>query len=222
VSKTLREKRQTKLSYHLCMGSSWSMAIANRLHITVEAELWERFPNMCPYCSGKPCNCGGNRPKNRKKLAVDPRRRPSSCWGYQAMFAEIYPQSLGKAATHTAEEGIEVVIALKNYLGTHAVQVRKHAILELMDLFSVLLAVATNAGLDLATEMEKHFKKGCPGCSETPCDCTYSDRIEGLEQKVKEARVARKQHLGRRKIAKRTRRVASISQTARRRARRLS
>jgi NTP pyrophosphatase (non-canonical NTP hydrolase) len=178
ILKAVRKGEIKPISYHVSMVFSWSMALANRLHLNMEEEIWKRFPGICTYCNRPTCGCGNKRPKNRKKVPVDPRLRPASCHGYQKMFAVIYPQTLAEAASHLAEEVSEVGKAIDDYIGTHAKACFDHIILELADVFSTLFAVATNAGYDLATEMEKWFKKGCPGCKLSPCDCEYEMKLK--------------------------------------------
>ncbi|MBA3550848.1 hypothetical protein H0W32_01415 [Patescibacteria group bacterium] len=176
ILKAVRKVRLDKISYQVCMAFSWAEALANRFHLNLEDEVWNRFPGVCPYCNQPQCRCGQKRPSKRKPVVVDPRLRPSSCHGYQHMFARIYPQTLPEAASHLAEEVGEVDDAIQNYIGLHRKDLYNHIVLELVDVVTTVFAVATNTNLDLATEMERWFGKGCPGCRRASCDCKPSDR----------------------------------------------
>lgn len=180
ILKAVRKGQKEKVSYHACMTLSWALGMANRFHLNIEEEVWKRFPGVCPYCNQEICVCGKRRPKNRKQVKVDPRLRPSSCHGYQLMFAKIYPQTLAEAASHLAEEVSEVDQAIRHYIGMHKEELFQHAVLELVDVVTTLFAVANNVKFDLAIEMEQWFADGCPGCGKSPCDCKYEDTVEEL------------------------------------------
>jgi len=180
ILKGVRKGKLTGIGYHAAMTFSWSFALANRFHLTTEEEIWSRFPGVCPYCNRPVCRCGENRPRNRKKVVVDQRLRPSSCHGYQQMFARIYPQKLAKAASHLSEEVGEVEQALRYYVGTHEKRLFDEIVLELTDVQTMVFAVATSINVDIATEMGLWFDCGCPGCKNSPCRCKYMNAAEEL------------------------------------------
>jgi hypothetical protein len=46
--KGIRKGNQEKIKLNLLIAFSWLMAIANRLHLDLDAETWQRFPALCP------------------------------------------------------------------------------------------------------------------------------------------------------------------------------
>src|SRR3989344_9123097 len=55
--KGIRKQNMEKLKVNLLISLSWMIAIANRLHIDIEEEVWIRFPALCSYCGNVPCVC---------------------------------------------------------------------------------------------------------------------------------------------------------------------
>src|SRR3989344_4044054 len=55
--KGIRKENVERVKSNLLISFSWLMAIANRLHINVEEDVWKRFPGICSYCGSRPCAC---------------------------------------------------------------------------------------------------------------------------------------------------------------------
>lgn len=55
--KGIRKEDKEKLKNNLLIAFSFVFAIANRLKIDVENNLWKRFPYVCSYCRKVPCQC---------------------------------------------------------------------------------------------------------------------------------------------------------------------
>src|SRR5665213_2846167 len=68
--KGIRKGDKEKLRTNLMISFSFLFAIANRLHINLEDEVWKRFPMLCSYCGKKPCVCKKIKPKVRKKITI--------------------------------------------------------------------------------------------------------------------------------------------------------
>src|ERR1043166_2067089 len=51
--KGIRKGEKDKITYNLMISFSWLTAIANRLHIDIESEVWQRFPALCSYCAAR-------------------------------------------------------------------------------------------------------------------------------------------------------------------------
>jgi len=176
VLKAVRKEKTENAGFWLSLSFSWSLALANRLHIELESEMWKRFPGVCPYCNQPRCACK-ERAAERQELYLNPVHiaRPTSLNGYQWMFAEIYPyNTLQDAVMHLAEEAGEVDEAIEHYTGTHDAKLFEEILIELVDVITNMLAVATCLRLDLATEMEKVFAEGCNQCHKTPCKCGFT------------------------------------------------
>src|SRR5207245_1528727 len=136
---------------------SWLMAVANRLHIDLETEVWKRFPGLCSYCGRQPCACKQTKPKNRQKITKGVGTRPKSLADNQIMFEKIYPsssRSLADEGVHLAEEMGEVSEAIHNYLGQHKEPLFDEVKLEMADYVSCLFGTANSSYFDVATELE--------------------------------------------------------------------
>ncbi len=174
VLKAVRKGQTELVDFWLCMGFSWSLALANRLHIDLESEMWCRFPGVCPYCNSVPCVCK-ERAAERVATPAIMGVHPASLSEFQKMFARIYPHNtLQDAAMHLAEEVGETSEALEFFMGTHKQDLFKEIVVELVDMITNMFAVATALKLDLAVEMEKHFSDGCPRCHQVPCGCGFT------------------------------------------------
>ena len=102
------------IRYNLTLAFGWSIALANRLHIDVQTESWNRFPNICPYCSFKPCRCKV-RAKNRSPLETIVGNLDMV--NFQKMFREIYPENTAEGSIiHTAEEAGEIGEAIQMWI----------------------------------------------------------------------------------------------------------
>ncbi len=172
--KAVRKDKLQSAGYHLAMSLSWSLALANRFHINLEWELWNRFPAVCPYCGTQPCLCR-ERPDDRKAIERNSEFMPGNLPGFQKMLADIYPNNtLKDSVIHLAEEAGELDEAVEHFLGTHEPRLFEEIVVELVDTVANLLAVATCLNLSLASEMAKLFVNGCPKCRQIPCGCGFT------------------------------------------------
>ncbi len=175
--KGIRKDNRDKLKLNLLISFSWLLAVANRLHINLEDELWARFPTRCPYCAKAPCQC-----QKVKSAPVKPRerpgaKRPKTLAAFQTMFRSIYPperRTLPDAGVHLAEETGEVSEAIHNFLGEHLPVQFDDVTLEMADWVSCVFGVANSAGLDLALELSRHYHNNCHICHAMPCRCTFN------------------------------------------------
>jgi NTP pyrophosphatase (non-canonical NTP hydrolase) len=179
--KGIRKKDKEKIKFNLLISISWLMAIANRLHVDIEKEVWRQFPNMCSYCGKKPCACMKIKTPHRRKINGDMTKRPQSLKATQEMFEEIYPsksRTLEDAGIHFAEEMGEVSEAIHNYLGQHKKKLFEEIKLEMADYISCAFGVASSAGIDLTVELEKFYYENCHVCHKAPCVCSFSSISE--------------------------------------------
>jgi NTP pyrophosphatase (non-canonical NTP hydrolase) len=176
--KYARKGQTTKLPQGLAMSLAWALAIAVRLHIDLGKELWEQYPNACPYCGTKPCSCRGKRADKRICVKV-PKDRPRTFRECQQMLKDIYPENtLEDSGRHLAEEAFEVSKAVMNFNGRHSPKLFKEIRLELIDVIANIIGVANCAEIDLAETMAKVFEKGCPVCHHNACRCMFSTVAE--------------------------------------------
>lgn len=175
--KGIRKGDKRKLSLNLIISISWLAAIANRLHINLDDEVWHRFPNLCSYCGQKPCVCKKQKIKQRVRFKRMFAARPGTLAGYQKMFAGIYPpesRTLPDAGVHLAEEMGEVSEAIHNFLGLHLEKQFKEVKLEIADFISCAFGVANSAGIDLVKELSEAYKTNCHVCHQAPCECRFA------------------------------------------------
>jgi NTP pyrophosphatase (non-canonical NTP hydrolase) len=175
--KGIRKGNQEKIKLNLLIAFSWLMAIANRLHLDLDAETWQRFPALCSYCGHSPCVCKSIKPAERLKVLIDESKRPKAISDMQKMFASIYPASsrtIADAGVHLAEEMGEVSEAIHNFLGEHKADQFSEVALELADFVSCAMGLANSADIDMAKDLSEMYKEGCHVCHKAPCQCTFS------------------------------------------------
>ncbi len=120
--KGIRKKDEEKTNYNLLIALSWFIGTINQLHITIEGEVWQRFPGRCSYCGAVPCSCKRNKTTQRQKVVIDKKKQPKTLEEYQEMFTRIYPpqkRNLEHAGIHLAEELGEFSEALLIFQGKH-------------------------------------------------------------------------------------------------------
>lgn len=176
--KGIRKNNIEKLKNNLLISLSWLMAVANRLHVDVEDEVWARFPKRCSYCGKLPCACKVIKPSSRARFRRDNTLRPHSIAAFQKMFDDIYPASnrtLADAGVHLAEEVGEVSEAVHAYLGQHQQNQFDEIKLEIADLVSCIYGVANSAHIDVAKELANMYSQNCHMCHQAPCVCSFAE-----------------------------------------------
>lgn len=183
--KSVRKEKVEKVSMGVVKSFGFAIAVANRLHISLDVELLYHFPHVCPYCAKAPCDRRAhNRALGRKDLS-DFRNGlvPESLASIQKILATIYPENtLTDSAQHLVEEVAELIIAIHVNRHMHSSNQSDQdnfdqVILELVDVIANVCAVATCANLDLSSLVEKTFGAGCPRCQRPVCECSFSQII---------------------------------------------
>jgi NTP pyrophosphatase (non-canonical NTP hydrolase) len=175
--KGIRKGDYEKIKYNLLIAFSWLMAVANRFHIDIEEEVWQRFPALCSYCGKRPCECKKIKPPRRLEVPHYEGRRPKTISGYQSMFNDIYPpqgRTAADAGVHLAEEMGEASEAIHSYLGEHKEDQFAKLQMELADLVSCIFGVANSVKIEVAKELALIFNNNCHICHEAPCVCSFS------------------------------------------------
>jgi len=178
--KSIRKGNTGRMKTNLLISFSWLMAIANRLHINIEEDVWKRFPAMCSYCGSKSCVCKKEKVSKRKKVKINNSLRPKNLKGMQEMFNTIYPsrgRTLAEAGVHLAEEMGEMSEAIHNFLGQHLKEQFNDIELEMSDYVSCTFGIANSAKMDVAKELEKMFYKNCHVCHKAPCVCSFASVV---------------------------------------------
>jgi NTP pyrophosphatase (non-canonical NTP hydrolase) len=179
--KGIRKGNTDKLKTNLLISFSWLMAIANRLHIDVEDEIWKRFPYLCLYCGEKPCACKKMKPTERLNVKIDENLRPKNIADLQKMFNEIYPaqsRTLADSGVHLAEEIGEISEAIHNYLGQHKQKQFDDVKFEIADVVSCIFGVANSVDINMAKELAEMYFENCHICHRAPCICNFSNIAE--------------------------------------------
>lgn len=181
--KGIRKGDIEKLRLNLLISLSWLAAIGNRLHVSLQEEVWMRFPGLCSYCGKRSCVCKETKPPARLTVKINDRFRPENLAAMQAMFRDIYPpvrRTLADAGVHLAEEVGEVSEAVHNYLGEHKERQFDEVKLELADFISCACGVANSADIDIAESLAAMYSENCHVCHKAPCVCKFSD-VVGIE-----------------------------------------
>lgn len=175
--KGIRKGDINKLKDNLIIAFSWMAAIANRLHIDLEKNIWRRFPDICSYCGKKPCVCKKNKVIKRVKIVRQTSQKPLTLNDYQKMFDEIYPSKerrLSEAGVHFAEETGEVSEAIHAFLGEHKSKWFISLEDEIADWVSCMFGVTNSAGINISYALEKNYSHNCHVCKKAPCECNFS------------------------------------------------
>jgi hypothetical protein len=176
------EKNSSITGRWVAMTFSWTLALANHIGRDLEQEVRYRFPNVCPYCTQKPCIGKGCKnlvtPKLREQILGRLRGElndlPCSLNDLQTMLAEIYPNNTKDGSLgHFSEEVGEVMYAIGCWMGTGSPVWFQDVIDESCDVFANLSAVATCCNVRLAEEMAIAYEKGCTGCGTWDCECGF-------------------------------------------------
>lgn len=176
--KGIRKGDVEKTKLNLLISILWQLAIANRLHIDLEEEVWTRFPMLCSYCGKKPCVCKTIKSTGRKKVKIDNSLRPKTLSGFQQMLSDIYPadgRTVVDAGIHFAEEVGEVSEAIHNYTGQHLQKQFEEVKLEMADFISCAFGIANSIGFDMGKEFSDMFTNNCHVCHTMPCSCSFTE-----------------------------------------------
>lgn len=178
--KGIRKGDREKLTVNLLLALSWTMALANRLHVEIEDRVWRRFPMLCSYCAKLPCDCKKIKPKKRVRLTPKYSLRPHTLSSLQEMFEKIYPASsrtLDNAGVHLAEEVGEVSEAIHGYMGEHKQRQLEEIKNEIADLLSCVFGVANSARINVALELASLYSNNCHVCHQEHCTCTFASAL---------------------------------------------
>lgn len=163
------------LKFNLLVGAAWLFALASRLHIDLEDQVWQRYPYYCPYCGQLPCNCKvWKGPRAQPSQPV--KNKPATLADLQKMLDEIYPaknRTLEHAGVHWAEELGELSEAWHLFVGTHKQKHFRQLEIEAADYFTHFLTVANSAGFNFAEEFYKLIPGKCHVCGQKVCICNF-------------------------------------------------
>jgi NTP pyrophosphatase (non-canonical NTP hydrolase) len=174
--KGIRKNNSQKTTKNLLISFSWICTLANRLHVNLEAAVWNRFPLVCSYCGKSPCVCKKEKIIKRVELVRRSTNIPKTMVEFQKMFAAIYPnhkRTLADSGIHLAEETGEVSESINFFLGKHKSKQFEKITEELADWVSCMFGVANSAKIDVSKELVKMFNNNCHVCHQAPCVCKF-------------------------------------------------
>jgi len=174
--KGVRKRDMDRIRNYLMVSLSFLMAVANRLHINCEEEVWKRFPGVCSYCGAQPCRCKPNGRKRRNFSSGIKTRPPKSIDAFQRMFNQIYPsaaRTLEHAGIHFAEEVGEVAEAVFYYIADHSTETLREVASEIADCISCVFGIANSADINISVELARMYYRNCHVCHKLPCVCSF-------------------------------------------------
>ncbi len=193
VSESMRKKEQKKIneekakdmiSENITVTLKRMLCLANLLEVNVEESVWNKYPNVCPYClKEENCRCGKYEPiyENREdeypKKLDDYRKkqegRPKNLYEFQLMSKRIYGnvnkedgrESLRTILDHVFEEAGEISKAIR-------IKNRSNLKNEFADLFMWIVAFANELGIaDLGKSLWDLYPGRCRKCGRKECEC---------------------------------------------------
>jgi NTP pyrophosphatase (non-canonical NTP hydrolase) len=190
-----RQKRRESLDFPgtLCKALGWFFPLMAKLNVrSVEELIYRKYPGVCPYCRAAPHNeaecklvkgteATVDHAALRQKYRENASDRPVTLDDWREMFARIYPRQVADA--HSGRS----VVGLFEELGELAEAVRvyqrypKYLAGEAADVFSYLMALATEYSLQediagrpkfsLHTEYLRRYPGICRQCGYHVCIC---------------------------------------------------
>ena len=134
------------IAYRLAMTFSWSLALANKLHMDLEEQ-------------------------RRKKFVDTPFMTLQE---FQRMIESHIDEHLAIGQTQNLLRDIaKVDEVLEDFFVLHEPSLFGEVGDNLLNVICRICEIATLSGLKLAEEMENQFGNGCPKCRKTPCGCPF-------------------------------------------------
>ncbi|MDZ4866049.1 MAG: CHAT domain-containing protein [Alphaproteobacteria bacterium] len=186
-----KKKRETfDLTDALCKALGWYFPLLAKLRVrSVEALVFRKFPNVCPYCRQRPhqetiCKQVKGTAKTLNHADVmelfrqNWSSRPATLGDWQRMFAAIYPRNINDSGRSS--------LGLMEELGEFAEAIRvaevhpKFFLGEAADIFSYLMGMANEHEMrevqdDRTFSFDQEFLKRYPGlcmqCGSQICVC---------------------------------------------------
>jgi len=179
-----RHKRIHVLEWELPDLFAWLCAFATCVNHKLKADMWNKYPRICPYCLEKHnCLCIAKSPEEKPPKEVLKRRlksarkygeRPKSLREWQDLLDYLY-----KKINRVQEEEV-IGFHLQEELGELSSELRKMTELandfsdedfsgEIADVFSWTLALASRMDLKMEEITWNKYHGVCPYCGEAVC-----------------------------------------------------
>jgi pyrimidine deaminase RibD-like protein/NTP pyrophosphatase (non-canonical NTP hydrolase) len=183
-----KQKEGIKPENYMSKAIAWWLALCGKLGInSVEEMLWDKFPNICPYCQRNPHQdriCKSKKAKDHgpdwvtlKKLGTS-KAKPKTIGGWQEMFDNIYPVT-------STEDYKPVFARLVEELGELSEAIRVfpaepgYFLSEACDVFAWLMRIQNiydskhnkKVGDALNMGLAKSYPDICLDCNQDVCSC---------------------------------------------------
>lgn len=177
ILKSIQSKNLQLAHIHVVQIFTWICALANKAGVSLEKNLRQHFPGICPACDESICLCaGGGKLEERvsqERLHKLEQGLPEV--NLQSMLFNIYPHNeLLDSTNHLVAEVAELgqAIAQAELAGSIAsAGERSGFLLELADVTAHSCAVASLLNLNIADGVLDYLSNGCPVCGHYACDC---------------------------------------------------
>jgi NTP pyrophosphatase (non-canonical NTP hydrolase) len=192
LSKLLIQKKYTSTSFMRAL--SYLATLANKVNIDLYESFVRKFPNACPYCLSKQCQCSksGKMPSNglpawkidtelEAKYETLKNANPSkkSITGFAVMLEDIYPSNRAiwefsgpwRNISKLSEEVSELHEAIaKHSVGDLSIN---NVGAEFADVLAWLLTTRScnEFNQTIGEEIVGYYFDGCPLCKIHPCNC---------------------------------------------------
>jgi len=174
VMELARKDEIEKMPSQISRVYSWVNAVASRLKINLQEALWNKYPNVCPYCLRfENCLCAVEHPDipekelKLRKFRRDKRNMPVALYAHQDLHRRLYSKQnrrilIIQTAAHLAEEAGEVS---KEFRHKNREKIQN----EIADVLSWTFAIANRCGFELADIVWDQFPFECESCHSSPC-----------------------------------------------------
>jgi NTP pyrophosphatase (non-canonical NTP hydrolase) len=193
LSESMRKREQNKINEqeaknmiaeNTTVTLKRMLCLANFFEVDVEEAVWDKYPNVCPYCLHEEnCRCGKEEPiyENRKdeypEKLDDYRKKqeakPRNLYEFQLMSKRIYGnvnkedgrESLRTILDHVFEEAGEISKAIR-------MKDRGNLRNEFADFFMWIVAFANELGIeDFGKSLWRLYPGKCRKCGNEKCEC---------------------------------------------------
>jgi pyrimidine deaminase RibD-like protein/NTP pyrophosphatase (non-canonical NTP hydrolase) len=186
-----KRKPGVDLDQYVAKAIAWWLSLSGKLGVrSVEAMIWDKFPDVCAYCHQQ--KCLGDECRQLKQTKAGPdwdllasiaseNERPATLGTWQVMFGRIYPptqvQSSGAVFARLAEElgelaeSVRVFSAEPGYFLSEAADVFAWLMQLRNSLDAEVNILLKNRGGQLEETMWRLYPDSCTDCGQRLCAC---------------------------------------------------
>lgn len=180
VVEIARKDELEELPAQLARTFSWWTAVGTRFGIDLQDALWNKYPDVCPYCLRKEnCSCAiehssiPDKERTLRRLRRDRGAEPKSLAQHQALHRRLYYRQnrrilVIQTAAHLAEEAGEISKEARHHNQEGLSD-------EMADVASWMFALANRVEMDLAEEVWRLYPCECEKCGQTICTDSCSN-----------------------------------------------